>query len=118
MHYLIVVSYLRQKKRYPDFTRLTEYMYRRQIEEFKEAMNCEIKSLENIGTWRVMLRKIIPKGVNVIPSNWAFKVKMHPDGRFRNFKYRFCVRGYFQQDGVDYTKPYSPVVSWSTVRNL
>ena len=58
------------------------------------------------------------KGVNVIPSTWAFKVKRYPDGRFRKFKDRFCVRGDFQRDGVDYTEPYSPVVSWSTVRTL
>ena len=36
------------------------------------------------------------KGVNVIPSTWAFKVKRYPDGRFRKFKSRFCVRGDFQ----------------------
>lgn len=59
-----------------------------------------------------------PKSVNVIPSTWAFNVKRYPDGRFIKFKAIFCVRRDFQQDGVDYTKPYSPVVSWSTVRTL
>ena len=34
---------------------------------------------------------------------------------FQKFKALFCVRGDFQQEGVDYTESYYPVVEWYTV---
>lgn len=87
-------------------------------QEFQEAMAKEIQELEEHGTWKVIERSSLPRGANVLPSTWAFKVKRFPDGRMRKFKARFCVRGDRQIEGVDYFEKYSPVVSWSTVRMM
>ena len=81
------------KKKDPDTPNLTDAMAGPHKEEFKEAMRTEVSALEELGTWEVMLRKHLPEGVNVIPYTWAFKIKRYPDGRFRKFKARFCVRG-------------------------
>ena len=65
-----------------------------------------------------MHKKDLPPGANVLPGTWALKVKRFPDGRFRKFKARYCVRGDKQLEGIDYFQTYAPVVSWLTVRML
>ncbi len=100
----------------PDTPTLTEALSSPHREEFLVAMRKEIQQLENHKTWRIMDRSKLPKGINVLPSTWAFKIKRFPDGRLRKFKARFCVRGDRQIEGIDYFEKYAPVVSWSTVR--
>ena len=84
-------------------------------EQFEEALVKEIKELKEHKTWMMMAWSKVPKTARVLLSMWAFHIKCYPDGRHRKFKARFCVRGDQQVEGVDYTKKYSPVVSWSTV---
>ena len=42
---------------------------------------------------------------NILPSTWALKKKRYPDGRFRRYEARFCVRGDRQRYGLDYELP-------------
>ena len=79
-------------------------------------MGKEISELEELNTWTVVQKSSLPKGANLLPSTWAFKLKRYPDGRMRKHKAQFCVRGDKQIEGVDYFESYAPVVAWSTVR--
>jgi hypothetical protein len=60
-------------------------------EDFWDAMDKEIHSLETMDTWP-MERKDLPVDSRVIPGAWIW-IKRFPDGRLNKFKARFCVRG-------------------------
>ena len=88
-----------------------------EYEQFREAALKEIRSLEDKGTWELVLRKLA-KDKNILPSTWTLKRKRFPDLRIREYKARFCARGDKQKLGVDYDETYAPVVQWSTIRLL
>jgi hypothetical protein len=47
------------------------------------------------------------------------KIKCFPDGRFRKFKARFCVRGDKRiEEGLYFSLTYAPVVQWLTVQMM
>jgi len=102
----------------PDTPTLSEAMSGPHRDEFVSAMKAEIEELEFHETWKVLPRTSVPKGANILPGTWAFKVKRFPDGRVRKFKARYCAGGHRQVEGVDYFDKYAPVVAWSTVRML
>ncbi len=100
----------------PDSPRLHDAMSGEHREDFLVAMSKEIEELESHGTWTVIKKSTLPRGANLLPSTWAFKIKRYPDGRMRKHKARFCCRGDKQIAGVDFFESYAPVVAWSTVR--
>ena len=80
-------------------------------------MTEEITNLVKIRIWDVIQKSEVPEGAKIIPGTWDFKCKRFPDGSFRKFKARFCVRENIQKSLSDvYTNTYAPVVQWSTVR--
>ncbi len=78
----------------------------------------EVKSLQELKTWKVIKRSKLPSNANMLPLTWAFRLKRYPDGRPRKFKARLCIRGDKQVEGIDFTETYAPVVSWPTVRMM
>ncbi|MGH3053412.1 MAG: reverse transcriptase domain-containing protein [Gaiellaceae bacterium] len=107
-----------KKTQDPDTPTFDQAMNGPHREEFIEAMRNEVSELEEHGTWTTVYKSDVPDGVKILPSTWAFKIKRYPDGRFRKFKGRFCVRGDKQVEGVDYFEKYAPVVQWPTVRMM
>ena len=98
----------------PDVPTLKESLNGPYAEHFWEAMDAEIASLESKGTWEVVERSSIPKGVKPVPGTWAQRIKRLPDGSLNKFKSRWCCRGDLQHyDGISYT----PLVGWPTVRS-
>jgi len=89
-----------------------------EVDDWIKAAEDELNELHTRGTWTEMHIKDLPPGANVLPGTWALKVKRYPDGRFRKFKARYCVRGDKQLEGIDYFQTYAPVVSGLTVRML
>ena len=85
--------------------------------EYWEAMKSEIEALVKRETWELIPRSQVPKGDPIVPGTWAFKCKRRPDGTFRKFKARWCVRGDVEtrmnKGNMD---TYSPVIQWSSVR--
>ena len=79
--------------------------------EWVKAAIKEIKSLEDLKCWiEIKLQDATEK---VLPRTWVFKIKRAPDGSFKKFKARYCIRGDLQEGDFD---TYAPVVHFSTVR--
>ncbi|KAI8435899.1 hypothetical protein MSG28_004091 [Choristoneura fumiferana] len=76
-------------------------------EEWKKAINEEIKSLEELNTWK---EAELPRGKKAIDTKWIFKTKQ--DGRK---KARLVAKG-FQTDNIH--NVYSPVARVSTIRMM
>ena len=65
-----------------------------------------------MGAWDVVYCK---DDMNIIRSTWDFKLKRYPGRLIKNFKDRFCARGYMQLKVIDLFETYAPVVQWTTV---
>lgn len=84
-------------------------------ENWKEAVDNEIKALEKNNTWTLIEK---PKNVKLIDSRWVFRLKRHPDGQIKEYKARLVAKGFMQKKGFDYKETYAPVARLTTVRTL
>ena len=77
---------------------------------WKEALESELKSLREHGTW---VAGKLPEGAKTLPSRFVCRIKLLQDGSVCSYKARLVVKGYMQGN-VDFT--YAPVVAFTTVR--
>ena len=105
----------KKKTKDPDLPSLKESLTSPQAEEWWKAMDKEIASLEEKGTWTVIDRSEVPEGHEVIPATWVQRIKRHPDGSMNKFKSRLCYRGDMQRQSFE-GNAYSPLVGWPTIR--
>jgi TfoX/Sxy family transcriptional regulator of competence genes len=73
---------------------------------WKQAIQEEYDSLLENGTWEVIDRP----SQNVLSGKWVFRLKRGPDGRVCRWKARWVVRGFEQQEGIDYQETFASVV--------
>jgi hypothetical protein len=90
-----------------------ETNYREDTQEWKTAMNEEIKSLQENETWTLTE---LPYGKNLVSNKWVFKTKLNPDGSISKRKARLVARGFSQKEGIDFYETFAPVVRYETVR--
>ncbi|CAI7843270.1 unnamed protein product, partial [Closterium sp. NIES-54] len=64
-------------------------------EEWKKAMESELKSIEENGTWELVE---LPKGRKAITSKWLFKIKTDADGKIERYNSRLVAKGYQQKE--------------------
>ncbi|CAI7773677.1 unnamed protein product [Closterium sp. NIES-53] len=81
---------------------LKEALESSDAEEWKQAMESELKSIEENGTWELVE---LPEGRKAITSKWLFKIKL-------------VAKGYQQKEKVDYKELFAPVVKPTTLRTL
>ncbi|CAI5991678.1 unnamed protein product [Closterium sp. NIES-64] len=79
----------------------------------KAAMEEEIRSLINMGTWELVER---PPGVNIMKNRWVLTTKYHIDDTVEREKTRLVVKGFTQVYGADYDETFAPVGSYVTLR--
>ncbi|CAI7735676.1 unnamed protein product [Closterium sp. NIES-54] len=84
-------------------------------EEWMKAMESELKSIEENGTWELVE---LPEGRKAITSKWLFKIKSGADGKIERYKSRLVAKGYQQKEKVDYMELFAPVVKPTTLRTL
>ncbi|CAI7819021.1 unnamed protein product [Closterium sp. NIES-54] len=85
------------------------------VEEWKKAMDSELKSIEESGTWELVE---LPDGRKAITSKWLFKIKSDADGNIERYKSRLVAKGYQQKEKIDYKELFAPVVKPTTLRTL
>jgi hypothetical protein len=82
--------------------------------QWQEAMDHEIVTLQQAGTW-INIEQ--PPGKNVVGSKWVFRLKFKADGTINKYKARLVAHGFTQQYGIDYychrgyNGPDSPMVN-------
>ncbi|CAI7773186.1 unnamed protein product [Closterium sp. NIES-53] len=76
-------------------------------EEWKKAMESELKSIEENGTRELVE---LPEGRKAITSKWLFKIKSDADGKIERYKYRLVAKGYQQKEKVDCKELFAPVL--------
>ena len=97
----------------PDTLTYDEAMQDADCHHWIDAAIKEIDELSEHGTWSEELIESVPDHLVVIPGTWVFRRKRNPDGTFKKFKARYCLRGDLENTDVE---TYSPVVSYWAVR--
>lgn len=80
-----------------------------------EAMEAEIKTLEQNQTWIV---QPLPLSKNLIGCKWVYKIKYHSNGSIERNKARLVAKGYNQKEGLDYRETFAPIAKLVIVRCL
>ncbi|GJV84916.1 retrovirus-related pol polyprotein from transposon TNT 1-94, partial [Tanacetum coccineum] len=70
-----------------------------------EAMQNEIHEFDRLEVW-VLVPK--PKGVMIIALKWIYKVKLDEYGDVLKNKARLVVKGYRQEEGIDFEESFAP----------
>ncbi|CAI7782202.1 unnamed protein product [Closterium sp. NIES-53] len=94
---------------------LKEALESSDAEEWKKAMESELKSIEENDTWKLVE---LPEGRKAITSKWLFKIKSNADGKIERYKSRLVAKGYQQKEKVDFKELLAPVVKPTTLRTL
>jgi hypothetical protein len=72
-----------------------------------EAMTEEYRALLGNDTWDLVPP---PRNSNIVSGKWVFCHKLKPDGSLDPYKARWVLRGFSQEQGVDFDETFSPVV--------
>ncbi|CAI7857384.1 unnamed protein product [Closterium sp. NIES-53] len=91
---------------------LKEALESTDAEEWKKAMESELKRIEENGTWELVE---LPEGRKAITSKWLFKIKSDADGKIERYKSRLVAKGYQQIEKVDYKELFAHVVKSTTL---
>ncbi|CAI7930964.1 unnamed protein product [Closterium sp. NIES-54] len=74
---------------------LKEALESSDAKEWKKAMESELKSIEENGTWELVE---LPEGHKAITSKWLLKIKSDADGKIERYKSWLVAKGYQQKD--------------------
>ncbi|CAI7774790.1 unnamed protein product [Closterium sp. NIES-53] len=84
-------------------------------EKWREAMDIELKALEERNTWKVVPISVA-RNKTILTEKWVFRVKTKADGTIEKFKARWVVRGFDQEHGRDFTETFAPYLHARLIR--
>ena len=76
-------------------------------DKWLKAMVDEYDSLMENGTWTLVDP---PPGRRILRGRWIYKIKRGPNGEILRYKARWVVRGFEQEQGLDYNETFASVV--------
>lgn len=82
---------------------------------WKDACDKEINMLRKMKVWEEV---ILPPGKRAVSSKWVFSRKTNSDGIVTKRKARFVVRGFNQEQGVDFNETFAPTARFSSLMIL
>ncbi|CAI7757806.1 unnamed protein product [Closterium sp. NIES-54] len=94
---------------------LKEALESSDAEEWKQAMETELKCIEENSMWEFVE---LPEGLKSITSKWLFKIKSDADCKIERYKSRLVAKRYQQKEKVDYKVLFAPLVKPMTLRTL
>ncbi|KAL8156461.1 hypothetical protein AgCh_001526 [Apium graveolens] len=81
--------------------------------DWVQAMQEELNEFERNKVWTLVPR---PKNRSVVGTKWVFRNKTDSDGIITRNKARLIVKGYSQQEGIDYDETFAPVDRLEAIR--
>ena len=75
----------------------------------------EIAALESNQTWTITS---LPPHKKTIGCKWVYRIKFKADGTVEKYKARLVAKGFTQQEGLDFTKTFSPVAKMTLVKTF
>ena len=84
-------------------------------EHWALAMNDELNEFKRNEVWELVPR---PSKTNIIGTKWVLKNKLDEHGLITSNKARLVVKGYNQQQDIDFGETYAPIVRLEVVRLL
>ena len=78
-------------------------------------MDVEIAALEFNKTWTLIP---LPPHKKAVGCKWVYKFKYRSDGNVERYKACLVVKGFTQQEGLDFIETFSPVVKMTIVKTL
>ena len=79
------------------------------------AMHDELNQFKRNEFWELVPR---PSKTNIIGTKWVLKNKLDEHGLITSNKARLVVKGYNQQQDIDFGETYAPIVRLEVVRLL
>jgi hypothetical protein len=78
-----------------------------QWENWLKGMTAEMDSIKENGVYTLAK---LPPDRKALRGKWVFKLKRGANGEILRFKARYVVRGFEQQEGIDYNETFASVV--------
>ena len=91
-----------------------EAMRSKDSKMWREAMNEEMKSLDENNTYTLTK---LPEGKSLVGTRWVYTVKEKENGGVR-YKARYVAKGYSQVPEIDYFETFSPTAKITSIRLL
>jgi hypothetical protein len=85
---------------------------------WEAAMEAEVGGCKAQQTWTLVKRSELPRGANVIPVKWVFKIKTDENGKISKYKARITPKGFKQRHGVDFFEVFAHTGKYKTLRVL
>ncbi|KAI3496683.1 hypothetical protein L1887_39054 [Cichorium endivia] len=77
-----------------------------------EAMQLELEEFERNKVWRLIPK---PTNASIVGLKWVYRNKLDTEGNVVQNKARLVVKGYCQQEGIDYEETFAPVARLKSV---
>jgi len=80
--------------------------------EWNIAIDEELKSIIDNGTWKII---DLPRGRNPVKCRWVFRVKRRANSEVVQYKARLVAKGFTQPYGIDYLETFATVVKHTSL---